>query len=181
MSRSIRRIGTAVAAALALGTGSAVWAASSASAAPAVIPPVCTAGNLAVWVSADASNGAAGTLYYPLEFTNTSGHTCRTWGWPGVSATNGAGKQLGNAASRAHLYAPAWVNIPADGTAHALLAYHDAEVETSGCKPRNASLLKVYVPNSRAARHAFFGLPACTTGGSHTYLTVYVIQPGANI
>jgi ABC-type nitrate/sulfonate/bicarbonate transport system permease component len=71
MSKPIRRTAAAVAAALALGIGSAVWAASSASAASAgsavpiavsdAIPPVCTAGDLAVWVSYDAGSGAAGT------------------------------------------------------------------------------------------------------------------------
>src|SRR5580692_2914438 len=131
MRTTIRR-----AAAAALGTGSAVWAASSASAAPAApdaLIPVCTAGDLAVWVNYGAGQGAAGTFYYPLEFTNTSNHTCRTWGWPGVSATNANGHQLGDAAVRLHYYTPAWVNIASGGTAHALLAYGNAEVTTSGC------------------------------------------------
>jgi hypothetical protein len=181
---------------LALGVGSAVWATSSATAsattaqaantalantAQAAFPPVCTAGDLAVWVSYDAIDGAAGTWYYPLEFTNTSGRTCRTWGWAGVSATNANGKQLGNAATRTRLYPAEWVNIPAGGTAHALLGYSAAEVGTSGCKPQNASVLKVYPPNSRTARHAFFDLPVCTVGGRHTYLQLSVIRPGTNI
>jgi hypothetical protein len=194
MSKPIRRIAAAVGATLALGIGSAVWATSSASAAPAgaagtastgiasaAFPPVCTAGNLSVWVGYDASDGAAGTWYYPLEFTNTSDRTCRTWGWAGVSATNANGKQLGNSATRNHLYPAEWVNIPAGGTAHALLGYSAAEVGTSGCKPQNASVLKVYPPNSKTARHAFFDLPVCTVGGRHTYLQLSVIQPGTNI
>src|SRR3984957_227305 len=113
MRTTIRRAAAAVAAALALGTGSAVVAASSASAAPAAhsnLLPVCTAGNLAVWVNADAGSGAAGTFHYPLEFTNTSNHTCRTWGWPGVSATNARGHQLGDAAQRLTQYTPTGEN-----------------------------------------------------------------------
>src|SRR5450756_589868 len=157
MRKVIRRTAAAIGAALVLGVGSAVWATSSASAAPgapaapAAFPPICTAGNLAVWVSYDAMNGAAGTWYYPLEFTNTSNRTCRTWGWPGVSAANANGKQLGNAASRNSLYGGTWVNIPSGGTAHALLGYGAAEVGTSGCKPQNAAVLKAYPPNSRSA------------------------------
>ena len=184
MRTTIRRAAAAVAAALALGTGSAVVVAASASAAlaaPSTLIPVCTAGNLAVWVNADAGSGAAGTFYYPLEFTNTSNHTCRTWGWPGVSATNLNGHQLGDAAGRLSNYTPKWVNIAAGGTAHALFAYGNAEVQTSGCKPVNASLIKVYAPNQRTADEGFFSLPVCTVGGGHVFLHVAAIQPGTNI
>ena len=184
MRTTIRRAAAAAAAALALGTGSAVVVASSASAAPAAhanLLPVCTAGNLAVWVNADAGSGAAGTFYYPLEFTNTSNHTCRTWGWPGLSATNINGHQLGDAAARLSNYKPKWVNIAAGGTAHALFAYGNAEVQTSGCKPTNASFIKVYAPNQRRADYGFFSLPACTVGGKHIYLRISAIAPGTNI
>jgi hypothetical protein len=187
MRTTIRRTAAAIAAALALGTGSAVLATSAASAAPTApagsswLIPVCTAGDLAVWVNYGASSGAAGTIYYPLEFTNDSNHTCRTWGWPGVSATNANGRQLGDAAQRLHYYTPKWVNIGAGATAHALLAYGNAEVQTSGCKPTRASLIKVYAPNQRTADIGFFSLPACTVGGRHVYLRVANIQPGTNI
>ena len=184
MRTTIRRTAAAVGAALALGTGSAVWAASAASAAPsapAALIPVCTAGDLAVWVNYGASSGAAGTIYYPLEFTNHTDHTCRTWGWPGVSATNANEHQLGDAAQRLHYFTPNWVNIGAGATAHALLAYGNAEVQTSGCKPADASLIKVYAPNQRTADIGFFSLPVCTVGGSHVYLRVANIQPGTNI
>ena len=184
MRTTIRRAAAAVGAALALGTGSAVWAASSASAAPAApdaLIPVCTASDLAVWVNYGASQGAAGTWYYPLEFTNHSDHTCRTWGWPGVSATSDTGHQLGDAASRLHYYTPTWVNIGAGGTAHALLGYGAAEVDTSGCKPTRASLIKVYAPNQRSSDYGFFSLPVCTVGGGHVFLHVASIQPGTNI
>jgi hypothetical protein len=187
LRKPFRRIATAAAAALALGTGSAIWASTSASAAPttpavkAALLPVCTAGDLAVWVNYGAMQGAAGTWYYPLEFTNTSSHTCRTWGWPGVSATNANGHQLGDAAQRLRLYTPHWVNIGSGATAHALFSYGAAEVSTSGCKPTNASVIKVYAPNQSTADHGFFSLPACTVGGSHVYLRVAAIQPGTNI
>jgi hypothetical protein len=187
LRKPFRRVVAAAAAALALGTGSAIWASASASAASATpaaasaLLPVCTAGDLAVWVNVGAMQGAAGTLYYPLEFTNTSNHTCRTWGWPGVSATNGSNHQLGDAARRLTLYTPHWVNIRAGATAHALLSYAAAEVSTSGCKPTNATLIKVYPPNQRTADYGFFSLPACTVGGGHVYLRVAAIQPGTSI
>jgi hypothetical protein len=187
MSKTLRRAAAAIAALLALGAGSAVWAASSASAAPSARAagagpvPVCNAGDLAVWVNYGAMQGAAGTWYYPLEFTNTSSHSCRTWGWPGVSAANANGHQLGDAAQRLSYYTPTWVNIGAGATAHALFSYGNVEVQTSGCKPTNASLIKVYAPNQRTADLGFFSLPVCTVGGSHVYLRVAAIQPGTNI
>ena len=184
MRTTIRRTAAAIAAVLSLGAGSAIWAASSASAAPsapAALIPVCTAADLSVWVNIGLVQGAAGTWYYPLEFTNDSNHTCRTWGWPGVSAANATGHQLGDAAQRLHYYTPAWVNIGAGATAHALLSYGNAEVQTSGCKPTNASQIRVYAPNQRSLDIGFFSLPACTVGGSHVYLRVGNIQPGTNI
>jgi Protein of unknown function (DUF4232) len=179
--RTARRAAIGLTAAVALGAGSAAWAATSASAAqaPAAVPG-CTAGDLAVWVNLQEAQGAAGTFYYPLEFTNISGHACATGAYPGVSAT-GASGQLGAAAARNPIYPGRVVTIPAGGTAHALLSYGDAEVSTSGCKPTTASALKVYPPKSYTAISTFFDLPACTIGGSHVYLRVAVIQPGTHI
>ena len=166
-----------------LGIGSAAWATTSASAAPAApsAVPACHAADLAVWVNEEAAQGAAGTAYYPLEFTNTSGHACATGAYPGVSATDASGRQLGDAAARDPVFPGHVVVIPAGGTAHALLGYGAVEVSTSGCKPKAAAQLKVYPPNSRTAINAFFDLPACTVGGSHVYLRVAVIQPGPRI
>ncbi len=182
--RTARRAVIGLTAAVALGAGSAAWAASSASAAPAwasAAAPGCTAADLAVWVNLQDGQGAAGTFYYPLEFTNTSGHACSTGAYPGVSATGAAGQQLGDAAARNPVYPGRHVTIPAGGTAHALLSYGNAEVSTSGCKPKTATLLKVYPPRSYTALSTFFDLPACTVAGSHVYLRVSVIEPGAGI
>ncbi len=179
MGTRARRTVAVIVAALGLGTGPAVWAASAASAAPAV-PPACTAGNLGVWVNVSSLSGAAGTYYYALEFTNTSSHACRTFGYPGVSATGINLNQLGDAAGRSPVYKAAWVTIPAGGTAHVLFGYGAAEAGTSGCKPAYASLLRVYPPNENGSDVTFFSLPVCTLK-HHTYLFVSVVRPGTNI
>jgi hypothetical protein len=180
MFSKTRRTIAVIASVAGLGIGSAVWATTAASAAPSSIPPVCTTANLVVWVNVDEGQGAAGTWYYPLEFTNVSNHTCRVWGYPGVSATTATGKQLGDAAARQAVWPGAWVNIGAGGTAHALFGYGAAQVSTSNCKPKTASYLKVYPPNQFGARRAFFDLPSCSTP-HHTYLFVTVIRPGSGI
>lgn len=182
MITRVRRTVAALTGVLALGIGSAVWATSAASAAPTAAspPPVCTAGNLSVWVDASQSSGAAGTITYALELTNISGHACRTFGFPGVSATNASLKQLGDAAGRSSRFPARIVTIPAGGTAHADLSWSDGEVFTSGCKPTAASFVKVFPPDSRGSKLGFFSLQACTLK-HHPYLRVTVVRPGPHL
>jgi hypothetical protein len=190
MLNSTRHKLAAIAAVLGFGISSAVWATTAASAAPSSTPPsstrpsstppACTTANLVVWVNVDEGQGALGTWYYPLEFTNVSNHTCRLRGYPGVSATNATGKQLGDAAGLQADWPPAWVNIGAGRTVHALFGYGAAEVSTANCKPKTASYLKVVPPNQTTPLHAFFDFPTCTLP-HHTDLFVSVIRPGSAI
>ena len=101
-----------------------------------------------MWISPDALNGAAGTFYYPLEFTNHSGHACATGGYPGVSALGANGKQLGLAAARNPVYKGKVVTMRRRHRARTV-AYGNAEVSSSGCKPKTAMELRVYPPNSK--------------------------------
>ena len=174
-----RRMFAAAVAALGLGIGSAVVATSSASAAPAApaAVPECASASLAVWISPDLGNGAAGTIYYPLDFTNISNHTCYLVGWPGVSAVNGNLKQLGAAAARDTTVPRQFVDVAPGGTAHATLLWVDAVVFNPGCGRVTASFLNVYPPDQRGARIAFFDNPVCTVKG-HTYMRIRRIQPG---
>jgi hypothetical protein len=174
----IRRAAIATASALTLGIGAAAWAASSASAAPAAVP-ACAAGNLAVWLNLSEANAAAGTAFYPLEFTNLTHHACKVFGYPGVSATNGNGKQLGNAAGRNPRFKATTVTIPAGGTAHADLSWVDVGNFPPGCKMTPASLIRVFPPNERKPANGFASQFACSAKG-FTYLFTTVVRPGAN-
>ena len=179
---SIRRAGIAAASALALGVGAVVWATSPAAAAVSAAnrpadPARCATSALSVWVDANQNNGAAGTIESALEFTNISGKPCTLIGYPGVTATSATGKQLGDGAGWNPLYPARLVTIAAGGTAHADLFWSDGEVFTSGCKPTQASLLKVYPPNSATAKVGFFDLPVCTLRNHH-YLSATVIHSG---
>jgi hypothetical protein len=197
LSRTGRRAiaviaGTAVAA-LAI-TSAAVAATSSgaspgsgaARAASAAIPKCAAAlgqyGNVSVWVADGQGSGAAGTIYYPLEFTNLSGHTCSMYGFPGVSAISRGGQQLGSPAawvSGGSFGTPRTVLVAPGAAAHAILAYHDVVVSTvSGCDPVTTTFeLRVYPPDQRGAAFAFFGLQACSHAGP-VYLSVGPIKPG---
>jgi len=179
MVTSIRRTVVATAAALTLGIGGAALAASVAQAAPANIS-TCSTGNLSVWVDVSQPSGAAGSVYYPLDFTNTGGHACTLRGYPGVSATTANGKQLGRAAGRVPQETAATVTIPAGGSAHAVLSWVEVgNFTASGCQPATASLIKVFPPGRTSAAFGFFSLQACqSTKPLYQYLYVTAIQPG---
>jgi hypothetical protein len=174
MIKLSRRAVSAAAAVLTVGAGSLTWAASSASAGTGFIPR-CAQAQLAVWVNADGADGTAGTTYYHLEFTNIGRTTCHLNGFPGVSATNLAGHQLGVPAVRSSAVPAQFVNIPPGGTAHSILGYVDIQVGPP-CKPVTASYLKVFPPGDTSARHAFFALPVCTD--KTPVLTIRRVQPG---
>jgi Protein of unknown function (DUF4232) len=153
----------------------------------AAVIPECTAalgqdGNVSAWVAEGQGNGAAGTIYYPLQFTNLSKHACSMDGFPGVSAISGGGQQLGSPAnweSGGGFGTPRTVVVAPGATAHAVLAYHDVEVSTAaGCDPVSTTAeLRVYPPGQRGAAFAFFDLKACSHAGP-VYLSVGPVQPG---
>jgi hypothetical protein len=184
MFKSIRRAVVTTATALALGLGGAAWATSAASAAPAAVSapaaPACSTADLSVWVNLSAGSAAAGTDSWPLDFTNTGGHACTLDGYPGVSATNANGAQLGRAADRQPIFTAPAVTIGPGGTAHAYLFWTEVlNFTPSGCKLGTASLLKVYPPNRKSAAYTFFSLQVCkSTKPLYQYLFVTTVQPG---
>jgi hypothetical protein len=173
-ARRVVAVAAAVVAALAIST--AAYAATSSPGAPrtpAASIPRCTASDLGVWVAVDQGNGAAGTIYYPLEFTNLSHHTCYLFGYPGVSALDVNGRQLGSPASWGPLAGARIVNLAPGATAHTILGYHDVVVATApGCASvKVATYLRVYPPGQRSATDAAFPAEACVHAGT-VYMTV---------
>jgi Protein of unknown function (DUF4232) len=171
-----RVIAVAAAAVAGLVISTAAYAATSSGAASttaAAVIPECTASDLGVWVAIDQGNGAAGTIYYPLEFTNLSAHTCFLFGYPGVSVIGQNGHQLGSPAAWGTRAGARIVNLAPGATAHTILAYHDAVVSTEpGCDPVNtAALLRVYPPDEYDPTYAPFSFEACSHAGP-IYLNV---------
>ena len=186
LSTTARRVATVIAAASLTGliATTAAFAASSsgtalaADTAPAAVP-ACTAGDLGAWVAITQGNGAAGSIYYPLQFTNLSRHACAMRGFPGVSAIDRNGHQLGSPARWA-TGVPAHTVVLAPGaTAHTILRYSDVEVSTApGCHPVFSTFeLRVYPPGQYSATYAAFGLEACSHAGP-IYMSVEPILPG---
>src|SRR5260370_27088908 len=177
-----RAVECAAAAFAGLATSPAAYAATSSGRGSAAVAsvPRRPASVLGVWLAVDQGNGAAGTIYYPLEFTNLSHHTCYLYGYPGVSALDRNGHQLGSPAGRGSLRGARIVNLAPGATAHTLLAYHDAVVTTEpGCDPVNsAANLRVYPPGQRSATFAAFSFEACSHAGPIWMNIIEPIIPG---
>src|SRR5690348_15139866 len=110
-------------------------AASSAPASPGSSPAAshggtsagCSSSGLTARVDLAQGGAAAGSVYVPIDFTNTSGSACTLEGYPGVSFVRSpSGGQLGNAASRNPAAPPAMVTLVPGGVAHAILQVAEA-------------------------------------------------------
>ena len=189
LSTTARRVAAVIAAASAGGliATTAAFAASSSGAALAsdttrassAAVPACTAGDLGAWVAVSQGNGAAGSIYFPLQFTNLSRHACAMRGFPGVSAIDRNGHQLGSPASWDHVVPARTVVLAPGATAHTILRYSDVAVTTApGCHPVFSTFeLRVYPPGQRSATYAAFGLEACSHAGP-SYLSVEPVRAG---
>jgi hypothetical protein len=162
---------------LALG-GSVLLLALAAAPADAAVP-ACKINQLVVWLNTQA-NGAAGTIFYTLNFTNV-GPKCTLRGYPGVSAFGGFGKQLGSAAVRSSVKPVKTVALNAPSahgtfsTAHDLLGIVEAgNFPTTACSPEIASGLRVYPPNLSVPAYISFPFAACRRSGPK-YLKVAAV------
>jgi hypothetical protein len=135
----------------------AALAASGSPAAPArAAIPFCSSPNTDVWYGLPG-NGAAGSSYYQLEFTNIGHTTCRFFGYPGVSADNIHGAQVGKPAT--HSGGRIEVVLAPGETAHVVLRVTDAGAVC--LHPQNASVLKIYAPEQTASEILGFPSQGC--------------------
>jgi len=117
-----------------------------------------------VTIVAGSAGAAAGSTYYPLNFTNISGHPCILDGYPGVSFLTGpSGSQVGDAASRNPAVAAAAVTLAPGATGHATLQVVDAQnYSASACAPVTAHWLEIFPPGQTAAANVSFTTLACS-------------------
>jgi Protein of unknown function (DUF4232) len=126
--------------------------------------PSCTTSGLVVWMDTQG-DGAAGTIYYKLEFTNQSGKTCSLYGYPGVSAVDLSGAQLGTAGSRDQSKVRT-VRLANGATATAVLRVVEAgNFPSSTCHIKSAAGVRVYPPNQKASKVVPFPFSACSAKG----------------
>jgi hypothetical protein len=164
------------------GIACAVLAASATAGAQtaATTTPRCKTRGLEVWLGVGSGGGAAGSIVYPLEFTNVSGHTCQLYGFPGVSAER-AGNQVGSAAGRDHSLPARTVTLRNRTTAHAFLQITDVSAfPPASCNPVTADGITVYPPGARTAAQIPFRFRACSAKGP-VFLSVKTVQPKVGI
>ena len=172
----IKTIATVIAA---IGLSALGLTAASAAPAATTAPPPATTAGLRIWIGIGPGEQAAGSTYYPLEFTNVSGHTVTIRGFPGVSAVNYHG-QLGSPAAWEHTAAPRTVTLANGATAHTTLRIVNAR-NFGGAKTATATALKIYPPNQKTATHIYFTFPALVKKGTTYMMVTSPIMPGAGI
>jgi hypothetical protein len=140
--------------------------------------PACATRDLKA--SAGAAQGAAGSVYQAIDFTNISGKTCTLYGYPGVALAAGSPvTQVGAAATRSNSAAPKLVTLAAGGTANALLRITQAlNYPTAQCDPVATTYLQIYPPNQTTPIYLAYKSTGCKST-SVKLLTIGVVQPGA--
>jgi hypothetical protein len=156
-------------------------AASAAATAPAAIG-TCPTSALEVWLGVGPGGAAAGSTFYPLEFTNISHQACAEFGFPGVSAVRASGRRIGRAAGRDGTASP--ITLQPGQTANAVLQFTDvANLTAAPCRPINASHLKIFAPDQFGSSEiSGFRFRACRGGAAAlAFLHVGPLQAGTGV
>ncbi len=149
----------------------------SGSASQGASAPACATAVLSA--SLGSGGAAAGSTYYPIEFTNTSSSACTLYGYPGVSFVTATGSQVGTPATEDPVYPRQLVTLAPGSTAHAELGVATAQnYPASTCSPVSVSRLKVYPPGQTSAVFVAISATACSNA-SVPILTVQTVQPGS--
>lgn len=178
--KKILAIATLAAGALVAPAASLITPAAGAAggAAPRATPKACTTKQLVTYLT--GANGAAGTTYYTLNFTNLGG-ACTLHGYPGVSAVSHSGHILGSAARRQKVGRAKTVTLRAakvgnPSSATVTLAVVQAlNFPAARCHPVNAAGLRVYPPNQRTSETIPLPFTACSHRGP-IYLKIGAVK-----
>ncbi len=138
-------------------------------------PGPCLTSNLRLTVG--ASNGAAGTIYYPLDLTSAGTSACTLYGYPGVAfVTSPGGSSIGAPAGRRPIagISPALITLQPGASAHAILAVSYVLVGTQSHSHQVPVItVQVYPPDEYTALFA----PIKVTGCADRSLVVMWVSP----
>lgn len=107
-------------------------------------------------------DGAAGTVWRPLRFTNVSASSCVLRGFPGVSFVAGDdGHQVGAAAYRDGTKGAA-VTLAKGRTAYAAVGFTQvANYDPADCRPAKVRGLRVYPPQETRSGYLAYPTTGC--------------------
>ncbi len=140
--------------------------------------PSCATRDLKV--GAGLAQGAAGSVYQVIDFTNISGFTCTLFGYPGVALAGGSPvTQVGAAATRSATGQKKLVTLATGATANALLRITQAlNYPTAKCRPVATTYLQIYPPNQTTPVYLGYKSTGCSATGVNL-LSVSVVQAGS--
>jgi Protein of unknown function (DUF4232) len=123
--------------------------------------------------------GAAGSTFQVIDFTNISNATCTLYGYPGVSLAGGKPiTQIGLAAAESHTAPRTLVTLAPGAVANALLRIvHAVNFPAAECHLVTADHLRIYPPNQTKAVSLPYTSQTCAK--PVRILTIGVVQPGS--
>lgn len=130
-------------------------------------------------LSIGKGDGAAGTVFRPLRFTNVGGRACPMQGFPGVSYVAGDdGHQVGPAAFREGTKGSAVTLAPGE-TAYVTVAFVQVRnFDAAVCKPTATRGLRVYPPHETASLFLPLEGTGCAGNPPDPQLRIRTVQKG---
>ena len=144
------------------------------------VVPQCRTSDLPAAVG--PGNAAAGTVAFPIVFTNNGSGPCVLEGFPGVSYTDGPdGAPVGAPAARDGV-ASGPVQVAPGGQASALVFAVDVHnIPSDQCRPVEVPGLRIYPPDNTESRYVVHATTACADGQVTTaQLRVRAVVAGAD-
>ena len=133
-----------------------------------------------VWAGPEPGGGAAGSVYYRVEFTNLSTATCTISGFPKVNAVDLKGERIGAPATHEPGKKAAKVTLAPGQSASATLRIVDAlNFPADKCKATTAAGLRVAIPGGSGNKIAPLAFETCVRASSKT-LSVAPVQATVN-
>jgi hypothetical protein len=127
------------------------------------------------------AQGAAGTFYQVVVFTNTSNASCALYGYPGVSFVTGMGGHIiGAPATRNTALGDVLVTLQPGAQASTLLGVEDVgALPPSKCDVGKADWLQIYPPGDTGALYVQYSAQVCTNA-SQTFMRVGAVRAGTD-
>jgi Protein of unknown function (DUF4232) len=136
----------------------------------------CTSQDLRA--AAGTSQGAAGSVYQFITFTNLGSSPCTLFGYPGVSLAAGSPlAQVGAPADRQSGETPAVVTLQPQGVASVTVRIVDAQnFPSSKCGVKSTTSIKIYPPGQTAPLYLSYSSTGCTDSATHLLTTTTVVS-----